>query len=111
MVKKRPSLVLLLRAGPMICSATAVSLVFWSQLQNREHAYIWDLTRVLARALQTVSDEMSARILALERLAILVPPLFLSLILGLDIDGTRIPIGLLPAQVVSALENYRPVHK
>src|SRR5437773_3952131 len=41
----------------------------------------------------------------MERLAVLVAPLFLGLVLGLDIHGARIPIGLLPAHVISALEN------
>ena len=69
----RPFLVLLLSAGLMVGSATAVRLVFWNQLQNREHVYIRDLTRVLARTLQTdLSDEMSSRILAQERLAKLI---------------------------------------
>jgi signal transduction histidine kinase len=70
--KRRPS-VLLLRVGLMIGSAAAVSLVLWTQLQNREHVYIRDLTRVLARTVQThLSDEMSSRILAHERLTKLI---------------------------------------
>ncbi len=70
---KRPSFVLLLRVGLMIGSAAAASLVFWTQLQNREHVYIRDLTKVLARTIQTgLSDEMSSRILAQERLAKLI---------------------------------------
>ncbi len=73
MIAKRRSSVLLLRAGLMIGSAAAVSLVLWTQLQNREHVYIRDLTRVLARTVQThLSDEMSSRILAHERLAKLI---------------------------------------
>jgi signal transduction histidine kinase len=62
-----------LSAGLMIGFATAVSLVFWSQLQNREHVYIRELTKVLARTVQTdLSDEMSSRIRAQERLAKLI---------------------------------------
>jgi signal transduction histidine kinase len=73
MIAKRRSSVPLLRAGLMIGSAAAVSLVLWTQLQNREHVYIRDLTRVLARTVQTnLSDEMSSRILAHERLAKLI---------------------------------------
>ena len=41
----------------------------------------------------------------MERLAIFVPPLFLSLIFPLNVDGARVPIGLLPADVVAALED------
>ncbi len=64
---------LLLRAGLLIGSAAAVSLVFWSQLQVREHVYIRDLTKVLARTEQThLSDEMSSRMRAQERLARLI---------------------------------------
>ncbi len=70
---KRRFSVLLLRAGLLIGSAAAVSLVFWSQLQVREHVYIRDLTKVLARTEQThLSDEMSSRMRAQERLARLI---------------------------------------
>src|SRR5229473_696023 len=40
-----------------------------------------------------------------ERLAFLVAPLFLSLVLGLNIDRTRIPIGLLPGNIVPPLQD------
>jgi len=73
MMPKRRFSVLLLRAGLLIGSAAAVSLVFWSQLQVREHVYIRDLTKVLARTEQThLSDEMSSRMRAQERLARLI---------------------------------------
>src|SRR6266446_1569416 len=41
----------------------------------------------------------------MERLAVLVAPLFLSLVLGLDIDRTRIPIGLLPGNIVAPFQD------
>src|SRR6266566_3359911 len=41
----------------------------------------------------------------MERLAVLVAPLFLSLVLGLDIDRTRIPIGFLPGNIVPPLQD------
>jgi len=73
MMTKRPPLVLLLRAGLMIASAAAVSLVFWSQLHCRERVYIRDLTKVLARTVQTdLSHEMSSRMRAQVRLAKLI---------------------------------------
>ena len=73
MMTKRRSSVLLLRAGLMIGSAAAVSLVLWSQLQNREHVYIRDLTKGLARTVQTdLLDEMSSRMQAHQRLAKLI---------------------------------------
>lgn len=57
----------------MIGSTAAVSLVFWSQLQDRKRVYIRDLTRVLARTVQReLFDEMSSRMLAHERLAKLI---------------------------------------
>ncbi len=60
MITKRRFSVLLLRGGVIIGLAAGVSLVFWSQLRNREHLYIRDLTKVLARTVQTdLSDEMS----------------------------------------------------
>src|SRR6266576_4033958 len=70
MMTKRRSSVLLLRAGLMIGSAAAVSLVVWSQLQNREHVYIRDLTKGLARTVQTdLFDEVSYRMLAHQQLS------------------------------------------
>jgi len=70
MITKRRFSVLLLRGGVIIGLAAGVSLVFWSQLRNREHLYIRDLTKVLARTVQTdLSDEMSYRVLAHQRLA------------------------------------------
>src|SRR5712692_10692389 len=41
----------------------------------------------------------------MERLAVLVAPLFLSLVLGLDIDRTRIPIGFLPGNIVPPFQD------
>src|SRR5207244_497178 len=41
----------------------------------------------------------------MERLAVLIAPLFLSLVLGLDIDGARIPIGFLPGNIVAPFQD------
>src|SRR5713226_1087545 len=51
-----------------------------------------------------VASDVVVRV-RMERLAVLIAPLFLSLVLAFDIDGAGIPIGLLPAHVISALEN------
>src|SRR6266436_9592863 len=54
----------------------------------------------------------------MERLAVLVAPLFLSLVPGLDINGARIPIGLLPGNIVAPFQDEdaftggsEPVHQ
>src|SRR5437899_11229667 len=41
----------------------------------------------------------------MERLAVLVAPLFLSLVLGLNIDRAGIPIGLLPGNIVPPFQD------
>jgi signal transduction histidine kinase len=73
MMAKRRFSVLLFKASLLIGTAAAVSLAFWSQLQVREHVYIRELTKVLGRTEQKhLSDEMSSRMLAQERLAKLI---------------------------------------
>ncbi len=59
MMTKRPSLVLLHRAGLMIGVIASVGLAFWNSLRNREHIYIRNMTTMLARSVQIdLSDEV-----------------------------------------------------
>jgi signal transduction histidine kinase len=58
------------RAGLMVGTAAAVSLLFWYPLQSQERANIQHLVKLLVRSVATdISDEMRSRLLDQVRLA------------------------------------------